>query len=82
MKTNFIFITNNMHNEILAGQESIRIWRCSGCDGFHVRAGKALLSFTGKQFAEFSEAIIGCLADEVRPLELHETEIQNFYYNN
>jgi hypothetical protein len=34
------------------------LWYCAGCRMVHLRAGEAVLSFDGREFAEFANAVV------------------------
>lgn len=48
-----------------AAAATIQVWYCESCNCVHIRAGKALLTFTSKEFTEFTNVVMGCYAEEV-----------------
>lgn len=38
----------------------VRVWRCSSCDEFHVKAGGAVLSFSKEEFNAFVDETWNC----------------------
>lgn len=47
-----------LEHDLLSGVSSqVSVWHCDGCRCTHIRAGKALLTFTPAEFATFVESI-------------------------
>lgn len=52
-------ITDHRTDEAAAAAR-VDIWRCEGCQRFHVRAGEVLLTFTPDEFESFLRAAGRC----------------------
>lgn len=59
------FLNEDFHSDATT---NVQVWHCESCNCVHIRAGKALLTFTPKEFAAFTDAVTGCYAGEVAQL--------------
>jgi hypothetical protein len=53
--TEEIFDTNEQHQY---GKKQLSLWYCESCRMVHLRAGKTVLNFDTREFAEFVEAVV------------------------
>lgn len=40
------------------GNHQLSLWYCENCRMVHLRAGHTILSFSSREFAEFTEAVV------------------------
>lgn len=62
--------------EPAAGESpDVAVWRCEGCGCIHLRAGEVLLTFTAREYADFTERVADCYWEQaLRDLPaMHET---------
>jgi hypothetical protein len=38
----------------------VAVWRCEGCGCVHMRAGSVLLTFTPREYTDFTERVADC----------------------
>ncbi len=47
-------------------RSGFNVWRCCSCHCFHLKAGDMLLTFTPKEYAVFTQAVVDCYQGKPR----------------